>query len=370
MPDVLGPTIRTAVVGYGVSGRVFHSPLIAADPAYSLDVIVTGDARRAADAAERYPTATVMASVDEMLARADELDLVVIGTPPATHAAIATSALEAGLDVVVDKPFTVTSAEGRALIALADERERRLTVFQNRRWDGDFLTLQDLVATGRLGAVRRFESRFEWYKPEVRATWKAEATAREGGGILFDLGTHLIDQAVLLFGPVAEVSAELAVNRAGGRADDDAFVALRHAAGTISHLWMNSLAPQFGPRFHVAGSRAGYTTHGLDGQEAALDRGVSPADPDYGATPAERWGVLGVEGSLAPHPTLRGDYGAFYRTLADSIRHGGPLPVDPADSLGVLELIENIHASTPLRVASVDAENDSDDRNTLNEGQR
>ncbi|QEA29456.1 oxidoreductase [Microbacterium sp. CBA3102] len=370
MADAALPALRTAVVGYGVSGRVFHSPLITADPAYSLDMIVTGDPSRASDAAERYPAASVLASVDDMLARADELDLVAIGTPPATHAQIATAALDAGLDVVVDKPFTVTSAEGRALIARAEQRGRRLTVFQNRRWDGDFLTVQELVSTGRLGAVRRFESRFEWYKPEVRATWKAEATAQHGGGILFDLGTHLIDQAVRLFGPIVDVTAELGVNRPGDRADDDAFVALRHSTGTISHLWMNSLAPQFGPRFHVLGSRGGYTSHGLDGQEAALDRGVSPIDAGYGTTPADRWGVLGVEGSLAPHPTLRGDYGAFYRLLADSIRQGGPLPVDPMDSVSVLEVIERIHAGTPLRMGLDHVDDRVDDRTTPNEGQR
>ncbi|WP_223626641.1 Gfo/Idh/MocA family oxidoreductase [Microbacterium sp. EST19A] len=369
MPATLAP-IRTAVVGYGVSGRVFHSPLIAADPAYSLDVIVTGDDERASDAAGRHPNASVLASVDDVLARANDLDLVVIGTPPETHARIAASALEAGLDVVVDKPFTVTSAEGRALVALADERGRRLSVFQNRRWDGDFLTLRDLVSSGRLGTVRRFESRFEWYKPEVRATWKAEATAQEGGGILFDLGTHLIDQAVQLFGPIVDVSAELGVNRPGGVADDDAFVALRHSQGTISHLWMNSLAAQFGPRFHVLGSRSGFTSHGLDGQEAALDGGASPDDEDYGTTPAERWGLLGVEGSLAPHPMSRGDYGAFYRVLADSIRDGGSLPVDPMDSVRVLEVIERIHSGTPLRAGLDHVDDRADDRSTPNEGKR
>ncbi|MBO0981922.1 Gfo/Idh/MocA family oxidoreductase [Microbacterium sp. SD291] len=359
--DAAARPIRAAVVGFGVSGRVFHSPFLAADPAYSLDVIVTGDPERAAAAAKRYPAASVVGSVDEMIAQADRLDLVVIGTPPATHADIAIAALDAGLDVVVDKPFTVTSAEGRALIAHAEQLGRRLTVFQNRRWDGDFRTVRDLLETGRLGAVRRFESRFEWYKPDVRASWKAEAAAAQGGGILFDLGTHLIDQAVRLFGPIAEARAELAVNRPGGVADDDAFVALRHESGTISHLWMNSLAAQFGPRFHVLGSESGYTSYGLDGQEAALAAGASPADDDYGVTPAERWGVFGVEGSLAPLPSLRGDYGVFYRALADSIRSGAPLPVDPADAVAVLELIERLHAETPLRRPEPTA---------INEGQR
>ncbi|VXB35090.1 Oxidoreductase [Microbacterium sp. 8M] len=361
MTGTTAPPIRTAVVGFGVSGRVFHAPFLAADPAYSLDVIVTADPGRAREARVRYPDASVLGSVDELLDRRTDLDLVVIGTPPATHAPIATVALDAGLDVVVDKPFAVTSAEGRALIAHAEHLGRRITVFQNRRWDGDFRTVRDLVETGRLGDVRRFESRFEWYKPEIRATWKAQATADQGGGILFDLGSHLIDQALQLFGPVAEARAELAVHRPGGCADDDAFVALRHESGTISHLWMNSLAAQFGPRFHVLGSRSGYTSHGLDGQEAALSVGVSPDDAQYGATPPERWGVFGVEGSLSPLPTLRGDYGAFYRGLAAGIRDGGPLPVDPADAVAVLELIERLHAETPLRRS---------EHSDTNEGQR
>lgn len=350
--------IRTAVIGYGVSGRVFHSPFLDADPAFSLDVIVTGDAGRAADAAAQHPDARVLASVEEMLAGAGDLDLVVIGTPPATHAGIATAALDAGLDVVVDKPFTPTSEEGRALIAHAQRLGRRITVFQNRRWDGDFRTVRELTETGRLGAVRRFESRFEWYKPEMRASWKAEASAAQGGGILFDLGTHLIDQAVQLFGPVAEARAELAVNRPGGLADDDAFVALQHESGTISHLWMNSLAPQFGPRFHVLGSLSGYTSHGLDGQEAALGAGASPADEDYGVTPASRWGLFGVEGSLEPLPMRRGDYGAFYRALADALHHDADLPVDPADAVAVLEIIECLHAETPLRRPDLSEQNE------------
>lgn len=359
-PDASRGPIRTAVVGFGVSGRVFHAPFLAADHAYSLDVIVTADPERAAEAERLHPGASVVADIEAMLARAGELDLVVVGTPPATHAAIVAASLDAGLDVVVDKPFAVSSAEGRALLEHAAGLGRRLTVFQNRRWDGDFLTVRELVHSGRLGRVRRFESRFEWWKPEVRASWKAEATPAEGGGILFDLGTHLIDQAVQLFGPVAEVHAELAANRPGGRADDDAFVALRHESGTISHLWMNSMAAQFGPRFHVLGSRSGYTSHGLDGQESALDAGISPLDPDYGTTPPEQWGLLGIEGSLAPHPTRRGDYGAFYRRLTDAIRGDGPVPVDPGDALTVLELIERIHATTPLHGAE----------NTRNEGTR
>ncbi|WP_336629722.1 MULTISPECIES: Gfo/Idh/MocA family protein [unclassified Microbacterium] len=252
--------IRTAVVGFGTSGRVFHSPFLADSPDYSLDAIVTGDAHRAAGAARRHPDAVILPTVDDVLARAADLDLLVIGSPPATHAPIATAAIDAGLDVVVDKSFTVTSAEGRALIAHAAQAGRRLTVFQNRRWDGDYLTVRRLVSEGVLGEITRFESRFEWWKPAPRQSWKTSARAAEGGGILYDLGAHVIDQALMLFGPVDEVYAELATRRPGAVADDDAFVALRHTDGTTSHLWMNALAPQPGPRFRVLGSIAGYTS--------------------------------------------------------------------------------------------------------------
>ena len=340
-----GGAIRTAVVvGFGVSGRVFHCPFLTASSEYSLDAIVTGNPIRAADAARLHPAAAVLPAVGDVLARADMFDLIVIGSPPATHAELATAAINAGLDVVVDKPFTVSSAAGRALVAHAARAGRRLTVFQNRRWDGDYLTVRRLIDEGALDEVGRFESRFEWWKPQPRESWKSATGVDAGGGIVYDLGTHLIDQAIQLFGPVGDVYAELAVRRPGAVAEDDAFIALQHGSGPISHLWMNSMAPQFGPRFHVLGTSGGYTSWGLDGQEAALGAGMSPTDPAYGVTEEENWGVAGVEGALATIPTEHGDYGAFYRGLADAILHGAPVPVDPADAIAVLELIERVHA--------------------------
>src|SRR5919112_3052746 len=186
-------TIRTAVVGYGLSGSVFHAPLIGADPRYSLDVIATSNAERQKAATSRYPGVRTVHDGDAVLAHAADLDLVVLGTPPATHYPLAKAALEAGLDVVVDKPFAVTSGQGQELIALAERLGRVLTVFQNRRWDGDYLTVKALLEGGVLGEITRFESRFERWSPEVSKAWKAEATAADGGGVLFDLGTHLLD---------------------------------------------------------------------------------------------------------------------------------------------------------------------------------
>lgn len=344
MNDTTAP-IRTAIVGFGTSGRIFHAPFLSADADYSLDVIVTADATRRAAASKEYPNARILSTPDELWGESESIDLVVIGSPSGTHAALASAALEAGFDVVVDKPFVATAKEANTLIAQAEQLGRRITVFQNRRWDGDFRTLRALVDDGALGEIRRFESRFEWWQPELRTGWKAEATVAEAGGILYDLGAHLIDQALQLFGPVSHVQAEVSTRRAGAGADDDAFLALQHESGVISHLWMSAVAPMFGPRFRVLGSRAAYTSWGLDGQEPALIAGARPGDPGFGETPEARWGTFGTDTEHHPLPTRRGDYGAFYRKLAVALRTGGPLPVDPRDAVAALQIIEQAHAS-------------------------
>jgi predicted dehydrogenase len=339
------PPIRTAVAGFGLSGSVFHAPLIAANPAFSLDVVATSDAGRKSAAAAGYPSARIVDTPDAVLELAGGLDLLVLGTPPATHYRLAKAALEAGLDVVVDKPFTVRSAEGQELIELAARLGRVLTVFQNRRWDGDFLTLRALLDSGALGAVTRFESRFERWAPKVTKAWKAAATPDDGGGVLFDLGNHLLDQALQLFGPATVVHAELAARREGEPADDDAFVALRHDSGVTSHLSMNLLCAQQGPRFRLLGSEGGFTKNGVDPQEPYMAAGGSPLDASYGVEDPEWAGLLGRDGHLDRLPTERGAYPEFYRILAEKITGGGtssalPLPVDPADAVEVLKLIE------------------------------
>ncbi|MGX5715898.1 Gfo/Idh/MocA family protein [Arthrobacter sp. MAHUQ-56] len=337
--------IRTAVVGFGISGKVFHAPLIAANPEFSLDVIVTARPERAADAARLYPRARIVGTHEELFALAADLDLIVLGTPPHTHYGLAATAIAHGLHVVVDKPFVPTSALGEELVSRAADGGVLLSVFQNRRWDADFLTLQKVLASGALGDVRSFESRFEWWRPEGFGNWRDTVSLAEGGGILNDLGAHLIDQAVQLFGPVERSYGETA-NRGAhpDAADTEAFVSLLHQSGVRSRLWMNGMAAQVGPRFHVLGSEAGYTKWGLDGQEPALAAGMPPSDPAYGADPQECWGRLGVEGSTAPVPAERGDYPQFYVMLAAALRGKGPLPVDPAGPLEVLKVIEGIHA--------------------------
>lgn len=338
-------TIRTAVVGFGLSGSVFHAPLIAADPRYTLSMIATSNAGREAAAAAQYQDVKTVPDGQAVLEHANDVDLVVLGTPPATHYPLAKAALEAGLDVVVDKPFAVTSGQGQELVTLARQLGRVLTVFQNRRWDGDFLTLRKLLAADALGKVTRFESRFERWSPAIAKAWKARATAADGGGTLFDLGSHLIDQALQLFGPAAVVHAELKVRRSDERADDDVFLVLRHESGVISHLTMNMLCAQQAPRFRVLGSVGGFTKNGVDPQEPYIAAGGSPLDAEYGQEAPEWAGLLGRDGHLDALPTERGAYPEFYRLLADKILDGGtasdlPLPVDPTDAVESLKIIE------------------------------
>ena len=345
MGTVPAAPIRTAVVGFGISGKVFHAPLIAANPDFSLDVILTARPGRAAEAARLYPRARIVGTPEELFALSADLDLVILGTPPHTHFGLAATAIAHGLHVVVDKPFVPTSALGGELLSRADDGGVRLTVFQNRRWDADFLTLRKILASGALGQVSSFESRFEWWRPEGFGNWRDTVSLAEGGGILHDLGAHLIDQAIQLFGPVERSYGETA-NRGKhpDAADTEAFVSLLHASGVRSRLWMNGMAAQAGARFHVLGSEAGYTKWGLDGQEPALAAGMPPSDPAYGLDPQESWGLLGIDGATSPVPAERGAYPQFYVQLAAALHGEGPLPVDPAGPLEVLKVIEGIHA--------------------------
>lgn len=344
-----GGEIRAAVIGYGLAGSVFHAPFIAATPGMRLAAVVTSSPERAEQARREHPGASVVDSAERLWERAGELDLVVIATPNRTHVPLAREALRAGLAVVVDKPLAPTAAEGRALIDEARQRGRLLTVFQNRRWDGDFLTLRRLLAEGTLGEVHRFESRFERWRPTPKAGWRESGDPAEAGGTLFDLGSHLVDQALVLFGPVREVYAEVERRRPGVQADDDAFVVLTHASGVRSHLWMSAVAADYGPRFRVLGSRAAYVKHGLDVQEAALRAGARPTDPGFGEEPAEQWGRVGADAEWTPVPTERGAYDAYYAAVAAALRDGAPPPVDPADAVAGLEIIEAAHRSSAER---------------------
>lgn len=338
--------IRVGIVGYGLAGSVFHAPLLSADDAYRLSAVVTANPGRADAARSRYPGIAVVPSVDALLARGD-IDLVVVAAPTPQHAELAGQLIEAGVATVVDKPLAVRGDDAQRLVALAKARGVPLTVFQNRRWDGDFLTVRRLVEQGVLGEVRRFESRFEWISARPRPEWKAETRGVAGGGVAYDLGSHLIDQAIRLFGPVASYYGELDTHRSAGANDDDAFIALTHASGVRSHLAMSSQVAQRGFRFRVLGSASAYTKWGLDVQESQLAAGLTPRDPRFGIELADAAGSLGRDGETSPVATERGCYGEFYRLLALALRGEGPLPVDPNDAIAPLRIIEGLHRGRP-----------------------
>jgi predicted dehydrogenase len=341
--------LRVGLLGYGLAGRVFHAPLIAATPGLTLAAVVTRDPARRTALHAAHPDAAVLDSAEALWARAASLDLIVIATPNRSHAPLAHAALAAGLPVVVDKPFATSAAAARALVADARARKRLVTVFQNRRWDGDFLTVRRLIGDGSLGAVQRFESRYERWNPVPRVGWRESGDPDEASGLLFDLGAHLIDQALQLFGPARTVYAELDRRRPGVVTDDDAFVALEHVGGVRSHLWMSKAAGQPGPRFRVLGDRAAFTKHGLDGQEVALALGGRPDAAGWGEEPPARWGVLGLEGAVEPIRTEPGSYPQFYAGVAAALHSGAPPPVDPDDAIAALDVIEAARASAAHR---------------------
>ncbi len=349
--------ISAAVIGFGTSGRVFHAPLLADSPDYEVAAIVTSDDERRAAAESSHPTAILHKTFEALLERIDDdgdIDLVVIGTPPALHREQAIAVLERDLSVVVDKPFAASAEDARAIMEAAEASAGTLSVYQNRRWDTDFLTLKSLLDEGALGQVRTFESRIESWSTRPPGSWKDSTPAAEGGGTLFDLGTHLLDQAVHLFGPISDLYAELAAYSTGARADEDAFVSLLHENGVRSRVWMNRRSPAPGARFRVTGERAAFVSRGRDPQEAQLHAGVQPSAEEYGwfddpqtmeiHTPEQAEGS-GVQAA----PAIRGDYPDFYRRMAAAIRGEGEVPVDPYESAQVLALLEKIHAEFPVR---------------------
>jgi predicted dehydrogenase len=325
--------VRAALVGFGYAGRTFHAPLIAACPDLRLDAVVS----RQADAVSGlWPDARVLASFDDALAD-PAIDLIVLATPNDLHAGQAEAALKAGKAVVVDKPFTLTVAEARRLAALADARGLLLSVFHNRRWDADFLTLRGLIAEDRLGPVVRFESSFNRWRPEVRDRW------REGdgpsAGVWYDLGPHLIDQALCLFGRPLGVSCDLAVMRPGGKAADYAHAVLRYADKRVI-LHADMVTPAADARFAVHGARASWLKGGLDVQEDQLKSGLTPGVAGWGVDPRPGVVVGGSTGKREAVAGSHGDYPAYYAAVARAIRDGAPNPVPPAEAVAVMEVLE------------------------------
>jgi scyllo-inositol 2-dehydrogenase (NADP+) len=337
--------LRVAIIGYGLAGRVFHASLIEATPGMTVASVVTSDPERQAQVARDHPAARTLSSPDLLWER-DDHDLVVIATPNDTHFPLATVAIDHGVPVVVDKPVAVTAARAEQLVLRAQRAGVLLTVFQNRRWDSDHLTLRRLLDGGHLGDVLRYESRFERWRPAPRpGSWRETLSPVQGGGLLLDLGSHLVDQALTLFGPVTEVYAEVDTRR-GLAADDDVFIALHHASGTISHLRASAVTAAPGPRLRVLGSEAAFVVRALDSQEDRLRAGERPDTvPDWGVEPEAHRGRLVTGEASVPVPGERGDWRQFYVLLAAALRDGGPPPVDPGDAVAALHALEQARRS-------------------------
>jgi predicted dehydrogenase len=345
---VVEPPIRVALVGFGTAGRYFHAPFIAADPDLKLEAVVTGNAERARQVTDEYPGVRVVPTLTELVAVESDLDLLVVASPPAHHAEHARWAITRGVGVVLDKPMTLTAGEGAALAREARSAGVLLTVYQNRRWDDDFMALRRVVDTGAVGRVFRFESRFEWWKPLVAATWKGTSGVEQGGGLLYDLGPHLLDQAIRLFGPARLRYVGARRLRASSASEDDVHIVLAHDSGVESDLSMSALVGVPLARFRLLGTDGAWTSDGLDPQEAALKAGLRPGGPEF-APPGHRHGWLGRGDHRERLQLEPGGYGHFYRAVAESLTTGSPPPVDPTDALEVLGLIEEIHASITLR---------------------
>lgn len=333
---------NVALVGFGYAGQTFHAPLIAACPDLRLHSIVTGkpDQARAA-----WPEAQPVATLEAVLADPG-IDLVVLATPNALHAPQARAALEAGKAVVIDKPFALSLDEARGVAGLAREKGLFLSVFHNRRWDADFLGLQQQIASGALGDVRTCESHFDRFRPEVRDRWRERDGP--GGGIWNDLGPHLIDQALVLFGLPLGITCELAVLRDGGQAVDWAHAVLRYAdKRVILHADMTTPAPDV--RFAVHGATASWLKGGLDVQEDQLKAGLPVGGRGWGVDPRPAVVVDGASGARSQVPCPPGDYAAYYAAVAAALTGRGENPVPPEEALMVMEVLEAGLESDRLR---------------------
>ncbi|KVU45651.1 oxidoreductase [Burkholderia ubonensis] len=327
--------LRIGLMGFGFAGATFHAPVIAASGRTQVAAIATGQPDRARAA---YPDARIVADLDALLAL-DDIECVVIATPNDTHFPLARQVLDAGRHVVVDKPVTLTSDEALALARLANARSRVFAPFHNRRWDGDFLTVRRIVESGELGRITYVTSHFDRFRPQVRVRWREEAA--RGGGLLLDLGPHLIDQALALFGLPDTVSATVKTRRDNGSAPDFVHVQLGYPDKDVA-LHASALSAIEPARFTLHGTRGSYQKFGLDTQEDQLKAGLTPDDVEFGG--GNPPGVLRVlDGDVEterPVPTLDGQYAEFYRALAASIREGAPFPVTPQDAVDVMTIIE------------------------------
>ncbi|MBS1228851.1 MAG: putative oxidoreductase [Proteobacteria bacterium] len=338
--------IATGLIGFGMGGQVFHGPLLAGDGGFALKAV---SGSRFAEFAGAYP-ATAQASCEQIIADS-QIELVVITTPNATHGALARSALQAGKHVVVDKPFCLSSREAQDLVNLARERRLMLSVFHNRRRDGDFLTVKQLLRDVTLGTMVSLESNYDRYRVAIRDSWKEDQTT--GGGLLWDIGAHLVDQAVELFGVPRSWSGDFRRTRPGAQTPDDFEIRLDYSPALRVTLRAAMVRAWPGPRFVVHGLNGSYVKFGKDPQEKDLQSGKALNATDWGREDPARWGslLLAQPEGIAERrlPTLAGAYPSFYRGVAKAIRAGTPPPVDPASVIPTIRILEDLAQQADAR---------------------
>ena len=330
--------IKTGIASYGMSGLVFHAPLLHVNPGFEMMKIVE---RSYKGSKERYPNVSIVRSFEELL-RDKHLELIVINTPDDTHYDYCKMALKAGKHVVVEKPFTMKVAEATELVDISKKQGKLLSVFQNRRWDGDFLTVKKVVQEKLIGRLVSFESHFDRYRNFIQPnTWKEEPNT--GAEIVYNLGTHMIDQAYDLFGMPNRVSADIGIQRSGGKVDDYYNLVLRYD-NIHASLKSSYMVREQGPRYMVHGTEGSFLKWGLDPQEADLKSGKFPDEPNWGVEPKKLWGKLNTElnglhftGQLE---TIAGNYLSYYNNIYDTIRNGADLIVKPEQSLDIMCIVE------------------------------
>lgn len=333
MTDAVG----VGLVGYGMAATSLHAPLIGAEPRLELCAVVSRDP---AKVHRDLPAVPVVSSVDSLLADPD-VELVVVAAPNQVHHELAAAALRAGRHVVVDKPMTVTVAEADDLIALSRRHDRRLAAFHQRRWDSDHLSLSRCIAAGQLGRVSTYLSRYDRYRPDPVDRWRERD--EPGAGLLYDLGAHLVDQALQLFGLPSTVTADVGTQRPGAVVDDYFHVVLGYGPlRAILHAGSLVLAP--GPRLEVHGDAGSFVSHGTDGQIPALLAGQRPGDPGWGETGGA--GTLTTVDGARPAERVPGAYQTFYRQMAAAVRGEGPVPVPAAEARDMLRVIEGARRSS------------------------
>jgi scyllo-inositol 2-dehydrogenase (NADP+) len=340
--------IDVGLIGFGLAGRSFHAPVIRAAPGLRLAAILQ---RSGNEAAAQYPDVRIVRTLDELLA-IKEIRLVVIATPNDSHYPIARQCLAAGRDVLVDKPFATTLEEAIALVEFAKQQGRVLTVYQNRRYDGDFQAIVQLVASGALGRIVRFESNYDRFRPQLRpGAWRERSGP--GTGIFFDLAPHLIDHALLLFGMPEALTADIRMERDGAVADDAFDLAFHYPRGLRADLRSSILAAVTRPRFLLHGTQGAFVKQSFDPQESNLRRGYIPTDTAWGAEPEENWGLLTLSGNgtLTQRrvPSVNCDYRDFYANLRDAILGKAKLAVSPEWALDVMRLLELARKSSNER---------------------